>query len=37
MPDRRKWLVFFGMFAEAVQAHEWCRRQLLGRINSEEK
>lgn len=37
MPDRRKWLVLFGMFGATVQTHEWCRCQLLGRINSEEK
>ena len=37
MPGRRKWLVFFGLFGGIVQTHEWCRCQLLGRINSEEK
>lgn len=35
MPERRKWLVFFGMFGGIVQTHDWCRCQLLGMISSE--
>lgn len=37
MPHRRKWSVLFGRFGGIVQTHEWCRCQLLVRINSEEK
>ncbi len=37
MPERRKSLVFFGMFAGIVQTREWCRCQLLRMIGSEGK
>jgi hypothetical protein len=37
MPERRKWLVFFGMFGGIVQTHECFRCQLLGMVSSEGK